>query len=496
MGLEALVKGYTEGAQINQKRAKEMADKAADQWTQQFKLDQAKADAKQQEIENKHHQQEIDIQKATSERLSRVEERKAADDKAKQDIAAKALELRRYLGDKKITTEEQEKARAEFLKSYDKATLSMSPEAAFDTTQWAQSRFKDLLQPAPDHETEQGGVHPAILSLLHGGSQMLGGAPPAVAPQQGMQPGNNMLSGPAPTAMPASAGQLNPLQRAKIELEAGQAHAAQELAQTREQNRKIQQQNEQATKRVLDARASLSETQKKNLDQEIAIKARQAPLKEADLVAQIAERKARTAEIISKTSVDKDRETRLTIEGHLKANKDDRSAKSDLIKLSQKSRDQVTKMDEEVIKNVKAAASFDVAIADAQEEHNQAKVNSYIGMKAALANELGTLKDKRTAANEEYLKIMVLASENGAFIPRTADNRPDTKAAEANQRALEKARREAERKAGHSLPPAPVAPPGTRVGALATKPAAPNKKIEKKRGKVVYSEGGVTIREK
>lgn len=485
-GLANLVEGFVKGKDQQMKKAREMADKAAEDWSRQFKVQQAKDDAAQQQIVNQQNAARIKLeQQAQSDR--EADKKTAADQKKRDsdlresyhkavlDIAAKKLDV--------STQEKLDKAIVDLTYKFETGGLGHeeAKTRALDTIQAGVSygQGTGLPMPAqPQQPTQQPPTQTGnpIMDALHQMQQGRGAGQPA----QGV--GSQVL----PKAAAEAA-----LQQAKTE-------QAQATAQKQKAMADLLTENKELNQRAIQAKTALTEANKRKADEQIAHMKAMEPM-------QIAELKARTIKLgidaqveVSNAKVNVLREQRQQAESDLKSNPSDATAKNRLLDALNKARTSHLHLNEEMMKNVQHSASLDAKIQKAQKDGDMATMRTATDMKKATDNQLADLTNSYREQLQEYTAAQKAVKEFGLREVTTPSRGTAHKANAADTRALDKAASDAQRLQPmfHLDPLSPMARQLVNSGKSRHQSPAPKKKIEKKKGKVVYSQGGITIREK
>lgn len=487
MGLSELVQGYVKGQELKMKKVREVADKTAEEFSRQFKVQQAQTEAAQQEILNQQNAARIRLeQQAQTDR--EADKRTAADQKkrdadireahwkAVNDIAAKKMDL--------SSPEKLNKAIVDLTYKFETGGLGHEEAKvrALDTIQAGQSygQGTGLPMPAQSQQQAQQQSVPAqtgnpIMDAIHGMQQQRGAGQPNVGPQ----------------VLPRVAAELALKQTLEKQAEAS-AERQKAIADLTRQDAAL-------TKRMLEARVDLTKEQKKNLDSEIMHRKNMEPYQIAELQARTIEIQTHSQAEIRNADVSAMREQRLQIESDIKNDPTSGTAKNKLLANLDKARTAHLRLNEEIIKSVAHAASLSDKFAKAQKENDIATMKTAAGMQAAVANQLSELRNAHTEAYKNYISAQSAVKEFGLKEVTSPSGGVAHRANDADTRAVNSARRSADR-----IRPVPILPPGAPIVprsqpglyARPRTPDAPKKKIEKKKGKVVYDNGGITIREK
>lgn len=493
------------------KKAREVADKTAEEFTRQFQVQQAKDKAAQQEITNRLEKRRVDTESAYAE----VAKQKADETERKNKEAEKLAEFKSkqqadhfirqdILGDAKGIQGAVLRGRDAYLKAFP----DMTPDAALNAALEDVKITRDRMVPG-------GQTNPPQQPAAQGNSVLSGTGNPLAAivqqlqgPQQG---GGPPLTGILPGGEPSMARQqASPVAQAALALKQEQAQHQKAAAALADAKRKTEDMLRIASEEAKKSLTSLHEAQRKHVNEEtnrlkkmlgVDIQKKQAEiqhlLKEDKKIDQdIAASKAK----VNRDDVKDAAEAAITGTRGLTV-----SEKARILSLNdQEWRGFNTESRHLEHLNLSMAAyqaavnapQSDTSVTQAQRAAAKAMIPI---LQMDIRSSESQLKDKKASYDQtsEWVAHLKLRTVN------RPDGAPDHKAQKANEAATSRDAKKSARAA--NVQPAPVIPPGaprpegTQPG-LYARPAphtaVPKKKIEKKKGKVVYSEGGITIREK
>ncbi len=499
-GLANLVEGYVKGQDQKMKRAREVADKYAEEWTRQFKVQQAKSEAAQQEIKNRQEDLRLKYEGEAQKRLA-----EAAKEKARHD--AEAEELSRFkqqqqaehwlrgdeLRDAKGIEDRIEKGRRDYLAKFPKMTSDEALNAALDDARIARERLvpsgQGQQQAQPQPPAQGNSILSGTGNPLEGVLQQMGqgGGPPLtkILPGQGGE-------------QAAGRFQASPVTQAALALKQAQEQQALASAQRQKAIADILTENKVLTRRAQVLKNQLAEAKKRQVEREIAHSAAMEPKQLAELEARTIKLGVDAQTAISNSKVEVLREARLQAESDLKSNPKDGAAKNRLLDALSKARTHALSLNEEMMKNVVHTANLDAKIEKARKEGDFATMRTATNMKKATDNQLADITGKYREANEQYLDAQKAVKEFGIREVTTPSGGPAHKADAADTRALDEAAKAAKRLTPmfHLDPLDPAAKKLIEGSKRSAPHTETKKKIEKKKGKVVYEGGGITIREK
>lgn len=503
MGLSELVQGYVKGQELKMKKSREVADKTAEEFSRQFKVQQAQTEAAQQEVKNRQEQQRVD----TEAKYAQTAADKADADKSHKEhmdlIAEKRIELQRDIAGMKIDFSDYSQKMKRRAKIYDDLRKERVPPDL--AAQGADQILNDEVSAFEQRKSAQqsAGQPPA-----QGNSILSGTGNPLAQPQSPGQTGNPIMDAlhamhghnvQAPIERPDFLSQMTPKQQADALLEQSKRELQDSARRKNDAIADLSKQDAALTKQMLQARVALTKKQNENLDSEIKHRKNMEPHQIAELQARTIEIQTHSQAEIRNADVSAMREQRLQLEADIKNDPNSGTAKNKLLANLDKARTAHLRLNEEIIKSVAHAASLSDKFAKAQKENDIATMKTAAGMQAAVANQLSELRNAHTEAYKNYISAQSAVKEFGLKEVTSPSGGAAHRANDADTRAVNSARRSADRiRPVPILPPGAPIVPGSQPGLYARPrtPDAPKKKIEKKKGKVVYDNGGITIREK
>lgn len=452
MTLESVVSGYVRAQDEKRKKASEVANKIADKWERNFKTEQAKTEADRADRDLKIRKQQAETA-AGYEKTAALRE---ADTAKKQERADKVAEIKaasqsaHWQNLDKL--KDPEAVRAQIMKQAGEYIKAGEPPAqAVQRAIQDVHEVQDAITPLNGSAAPSAGAGTlgAMLGLAPIGPQGLDKSPMAqVAPGQGDLSGRGA---PTPKAL-----------MDQLTAKARQDKIAADTKKTQEQTR-IMKMDADATKQLIKSRSTLTEAQA----EKVRAEAKLVPFKIEEITAHAVQLRASARAALENADTSRDRESRLRAEGDLRTDPNSLTARKNLSALIGSTRDRAIRLNEEVMKNVKAMANLDLQMeslkarkgSDKKTGAEDSEINTLVGAKAGYAEQLKDLTSKYNEANAEYLNTLKTATDHKVSVPTTPSGAPDRKAAAGNQRAVSEAARKARRQA--SIPPAPVLPPGT-----------------------------------
>lgn len=451
MTLENVIAGYVKAQEVKQKKASEAANKIADRFERQFKTEQAKAQAAEAASRTAQEERRIGIEKQYAD-TAQKREADTAKRQDRQDEIARIKAVGQSVHWQNLDKlKDPEAVRAQIMKQageYIKAHVP-APEAMQMAIQDVHEVQAAITPPSLGQQGAQPGTLGSLLGLSPIGAQGLDKSPMAqVAPGQGDLSGRGA---PTPKAL-----------MDQLTAKARQDKIAADTKKTQEQTR-IMKMDADATKQLIESRGTLTKAQAEKVRAETKL----VPFKIEEITAHAVQLRASARAALENADTSRDRESRLRAEGDLRTDPNSLTARKNLSALIGSTRDRAIRLNEEVIKNVKAMANLDLQMESLKARNNSdkktgaedAEINTLVGAKAGYAEQLKDLTTKYNEANAEYLNTLKTATDHKASVPTTPSGAPDRKAAAGNQRAVSEAARKARRQA--SIPPAPVLPPGT-----------------------------------
>jgi hypothetical protein len=482
MSLAALVEGYVQGQELQQKKAKEVSNQESEKWERQFRLQQSQDSAKQASVRAEQEEKRIALEKLAIDQRAKKEEAQEAQKKQEElgrnTRAELAANTKKYAAD--LTTERgREGLVAKYIPQFMKVypTLEEATQAARAIVN---QQAQEYNAPLPD-----------------------GSLVPQVSPGQFQAPQAN-TSG-LEFHLPQAQGP-NPLfqmQQANIQKALGQAQQAVSTANLRDQQAKTNEAMRQVDEAAKKATAALSEAKKRQVEEAIRVSKMMAPKKFEALVAETHEREAKTKEILASIPIAQMREARLQLEASLKTNEKDARSREDYRKQFASLVDKRDKIGNEVIKTVDYMSRLDRAMLEPGITPRAKQ--SFEGLKAGYLERLNELQGIQQQVIEEYDAAAKRMSELGIVLPTSVNGGPSPSRAAAHRAAVSNGTQ-----SGPTINPAAIGGPAQEAARQLYIQALPHRgtsgsahksdtKTKKKsgaKGKVVMRGNGFILREK